>query len=101
MTDNYYRFSWDKQRSYRRLVKNENGVFTELAVDHVPYVEGQNYQVEIVAYGTQLEVWIDGIRIFQVDDSAHRQGSIAFYSWSSAGAYFDDLVVEDLSGGGY
>ena len=68
-------------------------------MDHVPYVEGQNYQVEIVAYGTQLEVWIDGIRIFQVDDSAHRQGSVAFYSWSSAGAYFDDLVVEDLSGG--
>ncbi len=64
--DNYYRFSWDSQRIYRRLVKNEGGVFTELAVDHVPYVQGQNYQVEIVAYGTQLEVWIDGIRIFQV-----------------------------------
>jgi hypothetical protein len=97
--DNYYRFSWDKQRNYRRLVKNENGVFTVLAEDNVSYIEDLNYQVGIIANGTQLEVWIDGIRIFQVVDSAHQQGSIAFYSWMLAGAYFDDLLVEDLSGG--
>ena len=36
---------------YRRLVKRENGVFTLLAEDAVPYVRGQTYQVEIVALG--------------------------------------------------
>jgi len=46
--NNYYRFSWDKQRSYRRLVKCVNGQFTLLAQDSVPYVTGQNYQVKIV-----------------------------------------------------
>ena len=96
--NNYYRFSWDSQRNQRRLVKNENGVFTELASDTVPYVQGQNYQVEILAQGNLLEVWIDGVLVFQVNDSTHLQGSIAFYSWFNTGAYFDNLTVEDRSG---
>ena len=99
--NNYYRFSWDSQRNQRRLVKNENGVFTELASDTVPFVIGQEYQVEILAQGDLLEVWIDGERVFQVNDSTHLQGSMAFYSWFNTGAYFDDLTVEDLSGGAF
>ncbi len=35
-SNNYYRFSWDSQRSYRRLVKRENGVFTLRAEDAEP-----------------------------------------------------------------
>ena len=97
--NNYYRFSWDKQQNQRRLVKKAGGVYTLLAADNVPYVMGQAYQVEIVAQGDQLEVWIDGVRVFQVSDPAHNRGSVAFYSWQNNGAYFDDLVVEDLSGG--
>ena len=99
--NNYYRFSWDSQRSQRRLVKNENGVFTELASDAVSFVLGQEYQVEILAQGDLLEVWIDGVLVFQVNDSTHLQGSMAFYSWFNNGAYFDDLTVEDLSGGAF
>jgi hypothetical protein len=99
--NNYYRFSWDKQRNERRLVKKAGGVFTLLAADNVPYVVGQPYQVEVVAQGSQLEVWVDGARIFQVTDAAHNRGSVAFYTWMNNGAYFDDLVVEDLSGGNF
>ncbi len=99
--DNYYRFSWDKQRNERRLVKKAGGVFTLLAADNVPYVVGQNHQVEVVAQGSQLEVWVDGARIFQITDPAHNRGSVAFYTWMNNGAYFDDLVVEDLSGGNF
>jgi hypothetical protein len=62
----------------------------------VPYVQGQSYQAEIVAQGSQMEVWIDGVRIFQVSDPAHSQGSIAFYTWQNTGAYFDDLIVNAL-----
>ena len=91
--DNYYRFSWDQQRSYRRLVKVVNGTVTELAADNVPFVNGQTYQVRIVANGTQLQVWIDGALIFQVSDSAHAAGTIAFYSWGMQGGYFDALRV--------
>ena len=37
--NNYYRFTWDKERSTRKLVKCEDGVFSILAEDSVPYRE--------------------------------------------------------------
>ena len=92
-SDNYYRFSWDKQRNLRRLIKKAGGVYSLLAADNVPYVIGQSYQVEIVAQGDQVEVWVDGGRIFQVTDDNINYGSIAFYTWMNNGAYFDDLRV--------
>ena len=53
---NYYRFSLDQERTYRRLVKVNNGVVTLLAEDNVPYVSGQTYQVTVKAQGSSLEV---------------------------------------------
>ncbi len=97
--DNYYRFSWDSQRTYRRLVKRETGVVTLLAEDQEPYVVGQTYQVEIVAQGPQLEVWIDGSQIFAVTDTSFAGGSIALYAWANAGSSFDDVLVEELATG--
>ncbi len=92
--DNYYRFSWDKQRSYRRLVKKEDGVFTVLAQDNVPYVTGQIYGLKIVAAGAILQVFIDGQVIFWTHDESFESGNIALYSWGNAGSHFDDVVVE-------
>jgi hypothetical protein len=94
--NNYYRFSWDKERAYRRLVKRQGGAFTLLAEDAVPYVSGRVYQVAIVADGTTLEVWIDGARIFSVTDASFREGSMALYTWGNQGGYLDDVVVTDL-----
>ena len=93
-SNNYYRFSWDKKRNYRRLVKNEGGVFTLLAEDPVPYIIGQTYQLRIVVQDTLLQVSVDDVPIFSVADSALSSGSIALYTWRNAGGYFDDIVVE-------
>ncbi|GAF69792.1 unnamed protein product, partial [marine sediment metagenome] len=95
--NNYYRFSWDKQRSYRRLIKKVNGIVTLLTEDNVPYVTGQDYQLEVVAQGSTLEVYIDGTPIFSVTDNSLSSGTIALYSWGNAGSYFDDILVENLS----
>ena len=92
-SDNYYRFSWDKQRNYRRLVKVHNGVYTLLASDTVPYVEGQTYQVEMQVEGSQLTVRIDGATIFAVSDSSVTAGTVALYTWANNGARFDDVQV--------
>ena len=97
--DNYYRFSWDSQRKYRRLVKCENGEFVLLAEDSEPYVPGDSYQMEIVADGTTLQIWIDGSPIFYVEDGSISEGSIAFYSWANKGSHFDDVYVEHLATG--
>ncbi len=92
---NYYRFSWDAQRLYRRLVKVVNGAVTLLRQDAVPYVMGQSYQVEVVANGNTLEVRVDGVSLFggPVVDSALSTGSVALYSWGNIGSVFDNVHV--------
>ena len=92
--NNYYRFSWDRQRAYRRLVKCENGVFTLLAQDSVRYVSRRTYQLQIVTHGPHLEVWINNKQIFAVTDSSLEQGTLALYSWGNAGSQFEAVRVE-------
>jgi len=96
--NNYYRFSWDSQRSYRRLVRRKNGAFTELAEDSVPYEVGVEYLLKIVATGENLEVWVNGERIFAVADSGLTEGNLAMYCWGNVGSRFKDLSVVDLGG---
>ena len=90
---NYYRFSWDKQRLSRRLVKCENGSFTILAEDNVPYVQYQSYQILITATDTTLELAIDGTQIFSVNDSSFPEGTIAPYSCGNVGSHFSNITV--------
>jgi len=94
--DNYYRFSWNRNRPHRRLVKAENGVFTLLAEDAVPYIPGQTYGVEIVAEGSVLEVWIDSDLVFVVTDPTFSDGTTVLYSWKSQEGIVDEGLVEDL-----
>ena len=96
--DNYYRFSWDRWRGYRRLVKVENGVFSLMAEDSVVYTEGQTYSIDIIANGDTLEVWIDGGQVFAVTDSGTTltSGSVALYNWANNGGYFDNVVVDTI-----
>jgi len=95
--DNYYRFSWDKQRNYRRLVKKENGVFTLLAEEPVPYVTGQTYTIEILVTGDIITVRVDGVALFggPVMDTGSLllSGSVALYSWANQGSFFDNVQV--------
>jgi hypothetical protein len=90
----YYRFSWDRQRAYRRLVKCENGAFTLLAEDAVRYVSRRTYQLQIVAQSPHLEVWIDNQQIFAVTDTSFAQGDLVLYSWGNAGSQFEAVRVE-------
>lgn len=97
--DNYYRFSWDSQRDYRRLVKRVNGDFVLLAEDSASYVLGESYQIEVVADGTTLQIWIDGSPVFYVEDKSISEGTIALYSWANRSSNFDDVYVEHLATG--
>lgn len=91
--DDYYRFSWDKQRSYRRLVKNSGGIFTVLAQDAMPYVSLQNYHITIKIIDSSIVVLVDGEMVFSVDDNSVDSGSVAMYSWGNAGVYYDNIAI--------
>ena len=93
---NYYRFSWDHQRKYRRLVKVQNGTVTVLAEDNARYAKHQLYQLDFRVQGAQLEVRIDGALALTASDSSLTTGSLAFYSWGNRGSRFDNLLVKAL-----
>ena len=92
---NYYRFSWDAQRPYRRLVKVVNGAVSLLAQEAVPYVTGQRYQVVVVANGNALEVRVNGVSLFggPMVDNALGTGSVGLYTWGNATSIFDNVHV--------
>lgn len=90
---NYYRFSMDQQRSYRRLIKMVNGTPALLAADAVAFEQGRWYTVEARMKGGVVEIWLDGQLLFRASDATHTAGKIALYSWCNTGAQFDDVVV--------
>ena len=91
--NNYYRFSWDSQRAYRRVVRNEGGTFTLLAEDAVPYVPGQAYDLEVTVQGSTITVSIDGADIFTINDETFPAGGIGLYGWANSASIFDDVLV--------
>ena len=93
---NYYRFSSDNERAYRRLVKCENGIFTRLWEDASPYTPQVPFDLEIYLYRNQLVGLMDHEVVFDVIDDASKMGQVGLYSWLNTGAQFQALRVEAL-----
>jgi phosphodiesterase/alkaline phosphatase D-like protein len=93
---NYYRFSMDRQRAYRRLTKTVNGVTTVLAQDAVPYEMNRWYEVRVLVEGSHIRVYLDGVLLFDVTDSALAAGKVALYCWGNP-SQFDDVKVFPLA----
>lgn len=92
---NYYRFSMDSQRAYRRLIRKVNGVVTLLWQDAVAYTVGKTYDLTIRAIGADLRGFLDGAQLFALSDGALPRGRIGFYCWAEQGAIFERVVVAD------
>jgi len=92
--DNYYRFSMDNKRSYQRLIKKINGRYTTLAENGSKYNIGQWYTLKVRAIGSNIQVFVDGNRVFNVNDSQLTSGKIALYNWRQQSAYYDDVTVK-------
>jgi hypothetical protein len=95
-TANYYRFSMDSGRSYRRLIKKVSGTVSVLWEDAVAYTLSQSYCLEIVAAGDQLLGYLDDVLLFSVADGDVRAGRVGFYCWANTGAHFEALAVESM-----
>lgn len=89
----YYRYSLDRQRGYRRLVSCRNGVFRTLAEDTVAYDRWVWQDIEVVVVGDRIRVISDGETVFDVTDADHARGAIGLYTWANYMTAFDDLIV--------
>ena len=93
---NYYRFSTDSERSYRRLVKCVDGQFELLWEDASAYSPNVSFELQIDAYDGHLVGQMDHEVLFDLVDDAHALGQVGFYSWLNPGAQFQRLRVESL-----
>jgi len=91
--DNFYRFSMDRERAYRRVVKCSAGVFSTLWEDAVPYETGRPYELSIACSGSSLRGWLDGVPLFELDDAGLTHGRIGLYCWAHADCRFSGVRV--------
>jgi hypothetical protein len=94
---NYYRFSMDAVRGYRRLVKNVAGTFTLLWQDHIPYPAATPVRITLSAIGSELRGYVDGVPAFVVEDTAIPAGRIGLYTWHEPTASFSHVRVYPAS----
>lgn len=92
----YYRFSMDRERGYRRLIRMVNGIATILGEDDFIYRVNQDYKITVEAIGPDIAVYQDGELVFRVNDASMDHGTIGLYCWASEGAQFTDVRVDDF-----
>jgi hypothetical protein len=98
---NYYRFSMDRQRRYRRLVKFEEGQAELLYDDNTQegFELGEPYEVEVqltTANGaTHIAIRLNSSIWGEVTDQDEpiEQGQIGLYCWANTGARFSNVRV--------
>jgi len=95
----YYRFSMDRQRMYRRLVKIKDGSIKLLAEDKWIYERKRIYKVTAEIISNFIKIFLDGELVFEVEDKEEpiSNGKIALYCWGNTDARFYEVMVEDLS----
>jgi hypothetical protein len=91
--DNYYRFSMDHARGYRRLIKKARGVVTTLWEDAAGYAVGTDLTLTIDAIGSRLVGYQGDARLFAVTDGDLATGQVGLYVWGNTGARFERVEV--------
>ncbi|MEF8789390.1 MAG: BGTF surface domain-containing protein [Haloarculaceae archaeon] len=96
--DNFYRFSMDAEREYRRLVRKVDGETELLWEAEEGYEVGEAYEVTIEAAGDRLRGFLDGDLLFDVTDGALDHGLVGLYCRANRGAVFHEIHVTTIEG---
>ena len=91
--DNYYRLSLDSQQGYRRLTKIVNGNASVITAQSFSFKTSHDYPVVVYAVGSNLQVYLEGRRVFDIRDETLEAGSIAFFTWKNDGAFFKNVKI--------
>ena len=95
--DNYYRFSMDRQRGYRRLVKRVGGETTLLWEDDGLYDLGLWYDLTVECVGDVLVGFLSGTLTFVARDNSLAHGKIGLYCRANKAARFGSVRVDSAA----
>ncbi len=91
--NNYYRFSMNKEKKYYRVTKYFQGQPSVISLDSFTYESNKFYEIILYVIQGRIQVYLKGKRIFDIHDSSHVEGSIAFYCWKNPIVSFDDISI--------
>lgn len=94
--DNFYRFSMDRQRHYRRLVAKVAGHYHLVAEVDAGYRTEHAYRLRVRADADGVAVDLDGHRVLSATVGWFRSGRIGLYTWATSAAY-DNVVLRASS----
>ena len=90
---NYYRFSIDAERQYRRLTRCLQGQWAVLWEDVGDYLPDCWHELAVAAEGDRLRVTWNGLVLCEVHDQTLAAGRAGLYCWANTGARFDDFSI--------
>jgi hypothetical protein len=95
--NNYYRFSMDNERQFRRLIKMVGNVATILWEDQQIYTVNTAYKLVIQQFNGQLTGYLNEQLLFMISDTQFSRGKTGLYSWRNTGAVFEKIRVDSLA----
>ncbi|MFL6192744.1 MAG: hypothetical protein ACJ75H_01130 [Thermoanaerobaculia bacterium] len=91
---NYYRLSMSAGSApYRRLIKRVNGTATVLWQDGGSYAPDRAHELAVVAVGSSLRGYLDGVPLFAIEDGDVPSGFIGLYARDNPDARFAQVRV--------
>jgi hypothetical protein len=91
--NNYYRFSMNREKNYRRVTKIVQGNASVMELEPFTYTSNKYYDVTIYTVDGRIQVYLDKKRIFDILDNSLSNGTVAFYCWKNPMAMFRDLTI--------
>lgn len=84
-----------------QLLSVTDGVERVLTQMPAKYTPGETFNLRVEVMGNKIQAYVDGMDLFAypIEDRAVDKGTIALYSWGSAGVAFDNVRVVDLKTG--
>ena len=95
-TQNYYRFSMDKERRFARLVKNVDGHMSILAEREFIYTKDEWYLLHITIVDDKIELKLNNDLLFTIRDSALHRGKVGLYCWGNTSSSFKDITISPI-----
>ncbi|MEJ7607950.1 MAG: hypothetical protein WKF37_17205, partial [Bryobacteraceae bacterium] len=95
--ENYYLWSMDSERHFRRLIRKSASNYTVLWEDAIPYLVGGDYLLVLESSADQIVGFLNGDLLFTVRDKEHGSGRVGLYCWGNISAEFTSLSVQDIA----
>ncbi|MEQ9609798.1 MAG: metallophosphoesterase, partial [Kiloniellaceae bacterium] len=96
--DNYYKLELDSEDRFVQLTVLVDGIEQSLMLTRNGFSLDSAHQLRVEVRDSQIQAWLDGMALFAepIEERSIASGTVALYSWGTAGVSFDDVLVREL-----